>query len=261
MRVLTLNHLAPEYADWPRRRDVLRQGIRELDADLIALQETVEPQDIVGEGYHVVRHSKTADDGVGAALASRWPILATTEVDLHVTQRVDLPWAAAVIAEIDTPVGRLIFVHHKPSWQFGLAYERELQAVVCARAVEDQVAGRDVHVVLAGDFDDTPDSASVRFWTGRQSLHGFSVAYHDAGPGRHTFTPLNPLIRQGEHALETGRRIDYIMVRSRSHGATLEVTDSRLVFDTPVDGVWASDHFGVVADMRAPAHRPGTWAD
>src|SRR4051794_27692876 len=137
MRVLTLNHLAPEYADWPRRRDVLRQGIRELDADLIALQETVEPQDIVGEGYHVVRHSKTADDGVGAALASRWPILATTEVDLHVTQRVDLPWAAAVIAEIDTPVGRLIFVHHKPSWQFGLAYERELQAVVCARAVED----------------------------------------------------------------------------------------------------------------------------
>jgi hypothetical protein len=31
MRVLTLNHLAPEYADWARRRDVLRQGIRELD--------------------------------------------------------------------------------------------------------------------------------------------------------------------------------------------------------------------------------------
>jgi len=34
--------------------------------------------------------------------------------------------------------------------------------------------------VLAGVLDAPPDSASIRFWTGKQSLDGTSVAYRDA---------------------------------------------------------------------------------
>jgi hypothetical protein len=51
------------------------------------------------------------------------------------------------------------------------------------------------------------------------------------------------------------------MVRSGVHGPTLQVADCRLAFDQPVDGVWASDHFGVVADLVAPGHPPGAWLD
>jgi hypothetical protein len=29
------------------------------------------------------------------------------------------------------------------------------------------------------------------------------------------------------------------------------------VLDEPVNGVWASDHFGVVADLVLPEHPPG----
>jgi endonuclease/exonuclease/phosphatase family metal-dependent hydrolase len=43
-------------------------------------------------------------------------------------------------------------------------------------------------------------------------------------------------------ALDLGRRIDYVFVR---------------IFDEPVDGVWASDHFGVVAGLTLPARSPG----
>ena len=90
--------------------------------------------------------------------------------------------------ELPPPIGSTLFVHHKPAFQVGYARERELQAVACARFVEKQLAGRDLHVVLMGDFDDTPDSSSVRFWTGRQSLEGFSVAYRGrlggGAPGR-----------------------------------------------------------------------------
>jgi hypothetical protein len=32
---------------------------------------------------------------------------------------------------------------------------------------------------------------------------------------------------------------------------TLEVVSCERIFDEAVDGVWASDHFGVVADFRA----------
>jgi endonuclease/exonuclease/phosphatase family metal-dependent hydrolase len=60
-------------------------------------------------------------------------------------------------------------------------------------------------------------------------------------------------------ALETGRRIDYVLVRGGIHGPSLRVADCRRVFDQPVDGVWASDHFGVVADLEAPDHPPGAW--
>jgi endonuclease/exonuclease/phosphatase family metal-dependent hydrolase len=74
-----------------------------------------------------------------------------------------------------------LFAHHNPSWQLGFEHERELQAVAAARFVEELVGQRDVnHVVLAGDFNATPDSAGVRFWRGLQSLSGTSVCYRDA---------------------------------------------------------------------------------
>jgi endonuclease/exonuclease/phosphatase family metal-dependent hydrolase len=99
--------------------------------------------------------------GVGAALASRWPIGVVREIDLHVASRVDLPWAAAAAeVELPPPFGLSVFVHHKPTYQVGYARERELQAVACARFVEGQAASRDLHVVLLGDLDDTPESSS-----------------------------------------------------------------------------------------------------
>jgi endonuclease/exonuclease/phosphatase family metal-dependent hydrolase len=273
LKVMTLNLLSPDHADWDRRCLAIRAGIARSQPDLIALQETVrnagydQVPDVLGSAYRVVHHSRRSSDGVGAAFASRWPVGAVHEVDLRVTDRVDLPWSAAVVGQIEAPqpIGPLLFVHHKPTWQVGFALERELQAVACARFVEELVAGRNVHVVLAGDFDDTPDSASIRFWTGKQSLHGISVAYRDAWAAKHsddpghTFTPLNPLERAGEMSLELGRRIDYVMVRCGVHGPTLDVIDCQLAFNEPVDGVWASDHFGVVATLAVPAHPPGAW--
>jgi endonuclease/exonuclease/phosphatase family metal-dependent hydrolase len=274
MRVVTLNLLAPDQAEYERRRPVLAAGLRALDADVVALQETVAGQvgDLLGDGWHVAPHSGRSPDGVGAVLASRWPLGEVREVDLRLTPRTaDFPWCAAVLAEVrgPEPLGPLLVVHHKPSYQWDYGIERERQAVRTAREVEAVAAGR--HVVVLGDFDDRPESAAMRFWTGRQSLDGVSVCYEDAwaaahpdsAPGDgHTFTPVNPLVRAGEMPLERGRRIDYVLVRCTSHGPTLDVVGCALVLAEPVDGVWASDHFGVVADLELPAHPPGTgWAD
>ena len=56
----------------------------------------------------------------------------------------------------------------------------------------------------------------------------------------------------GERPVEAGRRIDHIMVRCHHHGPTLDVVACERSFDQPVDGVRASDHFGVVADLEVP---------
>ncbi|GII81893.1 hypothetical protein Sru01_68750 [Sphaerisporangium rufum] len=49
--------------------------------------------------------------------------------------------------------------------------------------------------------------------------------------------------------METGRRIDYVLVRCAGNGPTLRLAGCRRIFDRPAAGVWAGDHFGVLADL------------
>lgn len=46
------------------------------------------------------------------------------------------------------------------------------------------------------------------------------------------------------------RRIGYIMVRCGDRGQpTLAIDSYQQIFDQPVDGVWASDHIDLIADL------------
>lgn len=264
MRVLTMNIFA-HHRSWDERRRVLATGLAEMKPDVVTFQEAIMTDDydqvaeILGPGYHVFHQQGRSDDGVGASIASRWPIDVVREVDLQADKRLyDSGWIGSLaVVEIAAPepIGPVLLVHHKPTWQSQLEREREFQAMTSARLVEEILGGADRHVVLAGDFDATPDSASIRFWTGRQSLDGMSVYYQDAwaaihgdDPG-HTFTPENG-IRAVRWRPRPGRRIDYVMVRCGDHGATLDIASCELAFDRPVGRVWASDHFGVVADFE-----------
>jgi endonuclease/exonuclease/phosphatase family metal-dependent hydrolase len=265
MRFLTMNIFA-HHRDWDARRRVLVAGLRELNPDVVTLQEAIttdgydQVTEILGPGYHVFHQRGRSDDGGGASIASRWPIDVVREADLHMDEVLYRSgWIgslALVMIDVPKPIGPVLVVHHKPTWQSRAERERELQAVASARAVEEILQGSQPHVVLAGDFDATPDAASIRFWTGRQSLDGMSVYYQDAweavhgdDPG-HTFTPENAL-RSDAWTPRPGRRIDYIMVRCGDHGASLDIRACELGFAHPVDGIWASDHFGVVADLEA----------
>ena len=136
------------------------------------------------------------------------------------------------------PVGRVLIAHHKPTWQSGMEHVRERQALASARIIED-VRRDGEHVVLAGDFDATPDQ-----------------------PG-HTFTPHNPLVRDVWRP-RPGRRIDDVMVRCGDQGAPLDIAACGVVLDTPTDGVWARStgirtssrrprEFGIPAAADAPA--------
>jgi endonuclease/exonuclease/phosphatase family metal-dependent hydrolase len=63
----------------------------------------------------------------------------------------------------------------------------------------------------------------------------------------------NPLVNEGNWPRDIDRRIDYVFVRCGDHGPTLEISACERFLDTPVGGIWASDHFGVVADLVVPA--------
>jgi endonuclease/exonuclease/phosphatase family metal-dependent hydrolase len=267
---MTLNVWGPGGA-WGERRPVLSGGLSALGPDVVALQEAVtgegrdQAADVLGPGYHIAHQTVglVGDGNHGASIASRWPLGEMREANLHLTPRTaDYP-CGTLAAEIlaPEPVGPLLFVAHGPSHQPSYEYERELQSVAAARLVEE-MAGRlgTRHVVVAGDFNADPDADSVAFWRGRRSLGGTSVCYRDAWQIAHpddpgpTFTPRNPHVAESKTALDAGRRIDYVLVCCDDSvwGPTLEVSACKLAFDEPVEGVWASDHFGVVADLAAP---------
>lgn len=272
LRVMTMNVLAPQYADSPGRRSVLAREIRHLAPDVLALQE-VTPGDVealVDDDWHVAPHPRWSSDGVGAVLAARHPFGDTRSDTLEVTERtVHTDWCGVVTAELrlPEPLGTVLVVHHKPSWPYGYEHERELQALVAARLAEAAAAECSArHTVLLGDLDASPHAASLRFLQGLQALDGVSVCFQDAWATVHpgepgpTFSPANSLVRQGDMPEASDRRIDYVMLRCGPHGPTLRVTSCRRVLVEPVNGVQASDHYGVAADLTLPDHPPGRWA-
>lgn len=260
-------NLFARHGDWARRRTALQQALHALDADVLALQEAVvdgsddTARELLGEGYEIVHQQQgLVDDGThrGASVASRWPIGAVHEVDLHLTARTYDYSCGTVLVEVDSPVGRLLVGSHGNSWAWWAERERELQAVAVDRAIERLVAERPAHVVLGGDFNAEPQASSMRFLTGRASLEGISTAYRDAwesvhgDAAGHTLDPRNPLREIDEPGEMQGRRVDYVLVRCGDHGPTLRIADARLAVHEPVDGVQPSDHYGVVADLLLP---------
>ena len=196
------------------------------------------------------------EDGQGASIGSRWPIDRVHEVDLNVTPRTADFACTTPVAEIAAPepFGPLVFVDHVPSWQLQYEQERELQALAAARFVEELAGER--HVISAGDFSADPDSAGVRFLTGRQSLDGRASATAMPGSARTQPSRARPR-RRGTPSSTTGTGRSGGSTTSSSAAASTAGRRSPSptapsVFDEPADGVWASDHFGVVADLEPP---------
>jgi endonuclease/exonuclease/phosphatase family metal-dependent hydrolase len=280
LRVFTMNiwNFAEPYE---QRQQLLREGILRLDPDLLAFQEAGfdgrrdQVRDLLdGAGYHIAHQfdslaSPPARDG--CCVASRWPFDLVEVLSLQLTPEcARYPYAAvAVRVAAPDPVGPMLFVCAKPSWELNRERERELQAVALVGMIRRHARRAEFPTVIAGDFDATPDSASIRFLTGRQSLEGTSAhcldAWQQAGDGSPGYTwtyrngfaaaIIDQCIRQPRHE----RRIDYVFLGSpHDHDRFARVRAARVVLDTPADGVWPSDHYAVYAEIEvAPGRGPG----
>lgn len=277
LRVVTLNVWNTE-GD-ARRPELINRELKRLDPDLVAFQEAVQTREVKmldrlldGLNLHATHQADIqryipafADRYGGSAVASRWPHQIIEALDLRVAGANDVPWATLAVSVPLPDTGEMLFIGATAAWKPGAEAVREQQAI----AITDLDARhrRDLPTVIAGDFNATPDAASIRYLTGRQSLNGRSVLYHDAwalageGPG-YTWTVDNPqaragieqIVRQTHHR----SRFDYVFVGSwDAHPkARAQVEAAQLAFDRPVEGVWLSDHFGLVVDLEVRADRP-----
>lgn len=93
-------------------------------------------------------------------------------------------------------------------------------------------------MILMGDFNAPVDAPELRALDDLfEDAYG---AVHTA-PETRARTTLNP------HLGHTPRRIDHILVERHA----FQVVDATIILDEPdAAGVWASDHFGVLARLR-----------
>ena len=260
MRLLTWN-LWWRFGDWRARQGAIVSVLRAADADVVGLQEVwATPEANQAEvlatelGLHWVwspsptperwqQHTGEHDVAVGNAVMSRWPVAD------H--RREVLPGAGGgpgdrtvLHALVDAPGGTLpFFTTHLDAAVDG-STTRCAQVAAVARFVASHPGARPP--VLTGDFNAEPDSDEMRILGGHltaPTVPGLVLVdawrWAEYGDPGFTWDRRNPHIRASPSA-----RVDYVLV-----GLGTDVADVRVVGDGPVEGIWPSDHAGVLVDL------------
>lgn len=258
MRVLTLN-LFGHHRNWERRMPVVVDAVRRANPDVVLFQEAVvddgydQAAEVLGGVYRLVHMRLRGADGSGTSIGSRWPIGPGRAIDLRGSSlETEFP-AGALAVEVRWPgrVEPLLVVNHKPSWRPGAERERQAQAAVTALFIAETVGGTGRAVLLGGDLDAEPDSPSIRLLS--DSSAGYEDLWRACNPGEPgaTFAPsVNPLVQEMRE--EGDRRIDYLFAGGGPLGPAMVPRRCERVLTAPVDGVWGSDHFGLLAELDAP---------
>jgi endonuclease/exonuclease/phosphatase family metal-dependent hydrolase len=275
VRVLTMNVQNDEGGS--RRAEIINREIQRLDPDLVALQEVPRAPSPAGLSGLLAGTALTAthqsdvlayqvpfeDQYGGTALATRWPHQIVEVADQRGSDASDIPWCTLAAAVQVPELGELLFVAYTGAWRLDAEAVRERQIVALTHL--DARHRTALPTIIAGDFNVGPDASSVRYLRGLQSLNGASVHYHDAwqvaaessgtsDPG-YTWSTDNPAAAREISAIvgqpAYRRRLDYVFTGSwHAHPrARAEIRAATLVLNQPADGLWPSDHSGVLVDL------------
>ena len=244
LKVGTFNvlHGFPGFENLEQRTQQVVDWITAVQPDLVAIQEAAQSGTMMNRGqiiadrtgYHWAWTVAAGVPGVfeeGPGVLSRAPIVASDGIMLpHVVNTFGVRSATRV--EIDTAVGRVAMVSAH------LGGDSPPDVVINldqATAASDFLA--DVPATahfLGGDTNAEPDEAGMVYL--RSILND---AWMTANPGDPGFTADSGA---------PSHRIDYVYVEP-----SVEVQACELLFTTPVDGIYASDHLGVLCTVRVTA--------
>jgi endonuclease/exonuclease/phosphatase family metal-dependent hydrolase len=249
------------FGPWEERLPAIRAHLAKLSPDILGLQEVLRSQlgDALdqakllaeGLGYHIAFGLASEEHGapVGNAILSKWPIRSQRCFPLpnggtHEKRSI-------CFAEIEAPFGLVPFFCTHLNWRLHEGHVRCLQVRHLAEVVAENAPMDGFPPIVVGDFNAEPESDEIRFMRGLTGLGGKCVYFADcfgvAGEGDGTtFARRNPFAYLCH---EPDRRIDYVFVRGPDDRWRGEPLAARVCFDEEVDGVFPSDHFGVVATL------------
>ncbi|MDJ0767821.1 MAG: endonuclease/exonuclease/phosphatase family protein [Ilumatobacter sp.] len=262
MRVATWN-VWWRNGDWEARQPAILQALRDIDADIVGLQEMSsrdpdQPAWLREElGYHLVA-SPDADEDEHAlvnAIASRWPIV---DAVWHYLDVGDMkPHRTVLRATIDMQgtVLQVYCTHLSHGFDQSDLRRRQLDQIAGMVAAERGDPATSFPPIVLGDLNAVPESDEIRRMTGLSAPAADGLVFTDAwaqignGDGA-TYSAHNPYVVDSAWP---ERRLDYVLVgwpRPRPQGNPVR---GRLFGVGPVRGVVASDHYGVVVELQGPA--------
>jgi endonuclease/exonuclease/phosphatase family metal-dependent hydrolase len=265
LKVVTLN-LWGEQPPLERRMQLATDGLRALGPDVIGLQEVRQVPGVVanqaeqlaralGMSWHFERATPWGGGDEGLALLSRHPIVGRRVHELpHAIPAERRILLGATLSTPDGPVE--VFTTHL-NYRLADGAKREDQVAALDGYIAESPA--ELPRVLMGDFNAIPDSDEIRFLRGLHSVAGRRTFWQDAWERRHgraegfTWARANPYTARLRW-LERDRRLDYVFVSPMKRDGRGVVVDCRIVLDRAAsDGAFASDHFGVYAEVQLSA--------
>ena len=269
-------NLQGRIGDWRAREGAILDHLRRHAPDVVMLQEswienggaTQAGEFATALGMHAVTAAElagfdrypTAPYWVINAIISRWPLRQIAAVPLP-DEHGGPTWRHVLIAEVRRPddqggAFRVAGSHLEHGLDRAPTRDAQTRALAreLARAAGDAEERRSLPpIILGADLNAVPWSDEVRRLTGasRPEVEGFVMvdAWEATGATDRgdTWASSNP--RVPRRAVHPNRRLDYIMVswpRARGVG---HVDDCFLVGTEDVEGVWASDHYAVCAEI------------
>jgi endonuclease/exonuclease/phosphatase family metal-dependent hydrolase len=257
------------FGEWEKRLPAIRRVLGAASPDICGLQEVWIDGDrnladeLAGalglhavwvrspqpERWHARQPGCRAD--VANAVLSRWPISELTELRLPSGGSGDAS-RTALLCSVDSPGGRI------PLATTQLTSAPWDSATRCdqVRALVEALAGhtREDHpVVVLGDLNAEPDSDEVRLLCGHKTAPArerFVLVdawrYAPVGAVPWTWDRANPHVVS---TMEPSSRIDYVLVGPPHDNGLGSVRSIRRIGATPVDGVWPSDHVGLLTEL------------
>jgi len=256
------------------RCEELAKIIRELDADVLSLQEveSKEALEWFNETYlhdmgynYVISEEVGYYRGIEQSLLSRFPVtevLTWKNADLSKIERLGGGWSeipadadaitfqrSPLCVTVQAPSGyklTIFSIHHKAG---NNAWHRELEALQIAEYIEEMTEkDPERNIAVIGDFNAQPWDRSVRVYlrggmTDALSHRALHLKWDDTSPLRKTHT--------------SGRVIDFIMLNASAVGEL--VIDSGFVLGSshpeydwrndPIPSGYSSDHCALAVDL------------
>jgi endonuclease/exonuclease/phosphatase family metal-dependent hydrolase len=272
LRVVTLNFWGTE-PPLDRRLAMAVRQLRALAPDVICMQEVRPLDGVAGRTtahaiaeqlamhahYAMAVEWQAGEGGMakagqeGHAILSRAPLVDTRVLALPEPRLADT--RILLSGQVATDGGP-IWVHTTHlHYRLDDGVARERQVVAIDEAIRAHRDNTSPPQILCGDFNATPDSDEIRFLRGLTTLAGKRTHFQDAWMRIHgnaegiTWSSENELTRP-LRSLDIDRRIDFVFVTSRKKDGRGTVRDCRVVLTDRDDGICASDHYGIYADVQ-----------
>lgn len=248
-------HGFPDFKDLDARTKITADTIKALAPDFVLVQEIGQSAllpnrasvlaSMTGYEWHWKKASGVA--GVfeeGPGILSRWPLVWKDGVTLPHTTNFGLATRVVCAARAQTPFGevQLFSAHLSDENDETISADQAKTALDYIAAHPSPLPG-----FLAGDMNASPDALAMRVMRGDATYQGTKGNLIDAWATVH---PTDP--GYTEPNTSPNHRIDYVYAVPGSTSTKAKVEECKIVFDTPVGGIYASDHLGVFCTFSVP---------